>query len=192
MLFQKCRTGERSQVGTKKRLRPKGAADQQSKNHILQKEYFSLIMLFALRGFRGGVFGFLGRGCGFAIPLNEEPSEASLLSLPLLCPSCEWQCARHLKRGRRFRVNRNCRVILIVTLLFCRWRRACALSLLQGADCSAPPTFPSVDRCFPSGSDECPPPYKCRRGGIVRNVLAYYLRPNFRSRPRPQAQEVRS
>lgn len=142
MLFQKCRTGERSQVGTKKRLRPKGAADQQSKNHILQKEYFSLIMLFALRGFRGGVFGFLGRGCGFAIPLNEEPSEASLLSLPLLCPSCEWQCARHLKRGRRVpcqsELSRysDCHVALLPLAPCLRPVTAARCGLLRSSDLS--------------------------------------------------------
>ncbi len=91
----------------KKRPRPRwGAADQQSKNHILQKEYFPFISIAPMR-----------QPIGLLRALWE--------------PSRGEQCAVALKTSPKSRINQNCRVIQIVTLFVCVGAVLCALLCLR-------------------------------------------------------------
>ena len=73
---------------------PKGVADQQSKNHILQKEYLPFYIFCPYAPALLGIFGALW-----------ELSQVK-------------QCAT-LKTFPKSRINPNCRVIQIVTLFIC-------------------------------------------------------------------------
>ena len=73
---------------------PKGVADQQSKNHILQKEYLPFYIFRPYAPALLGIFGALW-----------ELSQVK-------------QCAT-LKTFPKSRINPNCRVIQIVTLFIC-------------------------------------------------------------------------
>ena len=73
---------------------PKGVADQQSKNHILQKEYLPFYIFRSYAPTLLGIFGALW-----------ELSQVK-------------QCAT-LKTFPKSRINPNCRVIQIVTLFIC-------------------------------------------------------------------------
>ena len=73
---------------------PKGVADQQSKNHILQKEY---VPFYIFRSYAPALLGLFGA--------LWELSQVK-------------QCAT-LKTFPKSRINPNCRVIQIVTLFIC-------------------------------------------------------------------------
>ena len=99
---------------------PKGVADQQSKNHILQKEYLPFYIYRSYAPALLGLFGALW-----------ELSQVK-------------QCAT-LKTFPKSRINPNCRVIQIVTLFICvgAVTAPCCLRLRGNA------SLQTTDSCYP-------------------------------------------
>ena len=119
---------------------PKGVADQQSKNHILQKEYLPFYIYRSYAPALLGLFGALW-----------ELSQVK-------------QCAT-LKTFPKSRINPNCRVIQIVTLFICvgAVTAPCCLRMRGNTSrASNGELLPSAwSRCTPASLRCChPSPYK--------------------------------
>ena len=100
---------------------PKGVADQQSKNHILQKEYLPFYIFRSYAPALLGLFGALW-----------ELSQVK-------------QCAT-LKTFPKSRINPNCRVDSDCHVIHLRWRRAGAL---PACDCVGTRPARTTESCYP-------------------------------------------